>query len=384
MHSYQLRKPTAEHIEHTQRVRSRRLSVHQREEPKHPPKATYGQWSPRPIEEALTQDANLGSDGRRLSYPSGSDDHAIDDSVMIQAHKASLLGEHGQYVKDSADEKRVPLPEKSELRNIPRSVSPGTEVTQTNQILPKGTVTRDVPAKAYEPTYLLRQNAEYLDHDQNGVIWPKDTYKGCRKLGWGIPSSCLAMLALHSTLSYHTCPGYMPDPFIRIRYENTHHGKLSDGNNTSYNEKGPARLDQACESILAKYDARNKGGLSFRDILRFWDGQRALLNVYGWSITVLEWSALYMLLWPRDGVMRSDDIRAAFDGSILYKRAEERRRRIETHRRQSGSGTCGSNGKRFNPVKLAMLVMVGLAILVWALRNLARIPPAWAAYLWKK
>lgn len=38
--------------------------------------------------------------------------------------------------------------------------------------------------------------------------------------------------------------------------------------------------------------------------------------------------ATYLLLWPEDGVMRKEDIRGIYDGSIFYKKArqyEERR-----------------------------------------------------------
>ena len=33
--------------------------------------------------------------------------------------------------------------------------------------------------------------------------------------------------------------------------------------------------------------------------------------------------ATYLLLWPEDGIMRKEDIRGIYDGSIFYKKAEE-------------------------------------------------------------
>jgi len=33
--------------------------------------------------------------------------------------------------------------------------------------------------------------------------------------------------------------------------------------------------------------------------------------------------AVYLLLWPEDGVMRKDDIRMVFDGSIFQFKADE-------------------------------------------------------------
>jgi len=33
--------------------------------------------------------------------------------------------------------------------------------------------------------------------------------------------------------------------------------------------------------------------------------------------------ATYLLLWPEDGIMKKEDIRGIYDGSIFYKKAEE-------------------------------------------------------------
>lgn len=38
-------------------------------------------------------------------------------------------------------------------------------------------------------------------------------------------------------------------------------------------------------------------------------------------------SATYLLLWPEDGIMRKDDIRGVYDGSIFYRKAEEHQRK---------------------------------------------------------
>lgn len=35
---------------------------------------------------------------------------------------------------------------------------------------------------------------------------------------------------------------------------------------------------------------------------------------------------MYLLLWPEDGVMKKDDLRRVYDGSIFYQKAEEHKR----------------------------------------------------------
>lgn len=46
--------------------------------------------------------------------------------------------------------------------------------------------------------------------------------------------------------------------------------------------------------------------------------------------------ATYLLIWPEDGILRKEDVRGVFDGSIFYKKAEQHRQKVlskEKHKR---------------------------------------------------
>lgn len=44
---------------------------------------------------------------------------------------------------------------------------------------------------------------------------------------------------------------------------------------------------------------------------------------------------MYLLLWPEDGVLRKEDVRGVFDGSIFYTKAEQyKRKKLEAQRRK--------------------------------------------------
>ncbi|KAI1408223.1 Caleosin related protein-domain-containing protein [Hypoxylon sp. FL1857] len=382
-HSQGTTRPTDEQTEHFQRLRSRRLSVHRRDEPKHSPEGTQSQPSQTPVEIVATHHANLGT-GRRRSSAFGTSDTSIHGNRVTQVHRRPLPEKPGMNpsLHDMGIDATgmASIPGKSELGARQHTSNRSSADTVPSRERPNVPMAADTSTVAYEPAYLFRQNAEYFDVGQDGVIWPRDTYKGCRKLGWGIPSSSLAMLAIHSTLSYPTCPGYMPDRSLRIRYDNTHHGK--NGDNSSSEQKEHRRSNEVCESILTKYDGDHKGGMTFRDVQRFWSEQRSVSGFCGWSITGLEWLTLYLLLWPRDGVMHDNDIRAALNGSILYNRAEERQRKVEMHRKQAGSG--GGRGNQLSPVKLAVALISGLALLIWALRDIGHNYLGWGTHWWNK
>jgi peroxygenase len=49
------------------------------------------------------------------------------------------------------------------------------------------------------------------------------------------------------------------------------------------------------------------------------------MDPIGWGGAAFEWLATWILLWPRDGIIRKDDMRAIYDGSIFWKIAKEQR-----------------------------------------------------------
>ncbi|KAI1662832.1 Caleosin related protein-domain-containing protein [Daldinia decipiens] len=366
-HSREAKKPTDEDIEHRQRLRSRRLSIHHRDEPSNSPEIIHGRLGQKPPEVVLPQQVDSDPGRRRVSAP---------ERIHRMPHEKKP---HYTDARKTSKTAKVSVSEKSE-----GEYSAGDTIPPVRAIpwdLPEETGTSNISTVTYEPAHILRQNAEYFDSDQDGIIWPRDTYKGYRKLGWGITYSCLVASILHSTLSYPTGDSYTPDPLLRIRYD----GKHSTGN-VSYDEKGQARGNQVCETILAKYDKNNKGGMDIRDILRFCKDQRSVSTCYGWSLTALEWLALYLALRQHNGIVGSEDIRTAFDGSVLFKRSEERQRKNETHHKHAAtrSGYISRSRNQFDPVKLAVAIVVGLAILVWVLMGLYRDPSGLEKYWPKK
>ncbi|KAK4693992.1 peroxygenase, partial [Lecanoromycetidae sp. Uapishka_2] len=149
---------------------------------------------------------------------------------------------------------------------------------------PNGT-TENHWAATHQHQTVVQQHVEYWDTDHDGIIWPRDTYDGCRKWGWSPPLALLATLIINLNLSYPTLPGFMPDPFFRIYLDKLYKDKHGSDSMT--------------------YD----NGL-----------------------------ATYLLLWPEDGIMKKEDIRGVYDGSIFYKKADEYQQK-QARRRQEQKGT---------------------------------------------
>jgi hypothetical protein len=63
----------------------------------------------------------------------------------------------------------------------------------------------------------------------------------------------------------------------------------------------------------------DKSGLTVRDTLRALVGQRCILDPIGWGGAAFEWLATWILLWPADGVIRKEDVRAVYDGRYVAR-----------------------------------------------------------------
>lgn len=252
----------------------------------------------------------------------------------------------------------VPPPD-SHLKN------PGTAraTIAASQEKPHGTL-EGRWATTHQRQTVVQQHCDYWDPDHDGIIWPGDTYRGCRDFGWSPPLAAIAAFIINVNLSYPTAPTFLPDPFFRIWLDRVYKDKHGSDSMT-YDNEGRFK-PQSFEDIFAKYDKGNKGGLDIWDLLRFWKGQRMMFDFFGWSATFLECTyptdkkfvlllfvprsvssvciladfasssgvATYLFIWPEDGIMRKEDIRGVYDGSIFYKKAEQHRQKQQREQQE--------------------------------------------------
>lgn len=130
------------------------------------------------------------------------------------------------------------------------------------------------------------QHVDYWDQDGDGIIWPQDTYSGCRAFGWNILLALVATFLINGNLSYPTVPGWLPDPFFRIYTARMYKDKHGSDSMT-YDNEGRFK-PQNFEDIFAKYDKGSKGGLDLSDLWDFWKGQRMVFDFFGWSASFFE------------------------------------------------------------------------------------------------
>jgi hypothetical protein len=203
----------------------------------------------------------------------------------------------------------------SEL-GIPRANAAATPMS------PYGT-TKDRWNEKHSHQTVMQQHCEFFDRDKDGVIWPSDVFLGFRRLGYHLVWCLLATYLISGFLSYGTQSSIFPDPFFRIYVSRIHKDKHGSSSGT-YDPEGRF-VPQHFEDMFAKYaQEADREGLTWNDVMRQLKGQRVAADPFGWIASFFEWFATYLLLWPDDGVMKKDDIRRIFDGSIFYEIADRR------------------------------------------------------------
>jgi peroxygenase len=128
---------------------------------------------------------------------------------------------------------------------------------------------------------VLQQRCTFFDPDNDGVIWPLDTYHGFRQLGYNILLSFVALVIIHANFSYPTLSGYLPDPFFRIYIGRIHKDKHGSDSGT-YDNEGRF-VPQKFEDIFAKYAGGDKQGITLPEIWRYMKGQRAIMDPVEWG-----------------------------------------------------------------------------------------------------
>ncbi|KAJ7256193.1 Caleosin related protein-domain-containing protein [Mycena haematopus] len=170
----------------------------------------------------------------------------------------------------------------------------------------------------------LQSHVAFFDTDQDGIIWPTDTYKGLREIGFGVFFASVAMVFIHLALSWFTSNTILPDMFFRIyvsRIDKALHGS-DTGTFTQTGELDQRRFDY----VFTLYSSPPHTHLTFQEGVRMLHGNRKMYDLFGWVAAAFDWGATYLLLKPADGRIAKHDVRDVLDGSLFDKLAQKNKK----------------------------------------------------------
>ncbi|KAJ3021455.1 hypothetical protein HKX48_008461 [Thoreauomyces humboldtii] len=188
----------------------------------------------------------------------------------------------------------------------------------------------------------LQKHVGFWDRNNDGIIYPWETYEGFTALGFNPIIAAQSAFAFHLLhVGYSTQSSWIPNPLMPVTIANIHWAKHGSDSG-SYDKRG-AFVRERFDAIFLEFDRDGKDGLTFREITHMWRGNRNVYDVIGWSFQFFLWTFLWCLAADRDGVLHKEDVHRQYDGSLYYDLEARRRSGEKLPWFRGGTGLGWSN-----------------------------------------
>ncbi|KAJ8770258.1 hypothetical protein K2173_012700 [Erythroxylum novogranatense] len=169
---------------------------------------------------------------------------------------------------------------------------------------------------------VLQKHVFFFDENQDGIVYPSETFRGFRAIGSGLLLSTAAAIFINVALSQKTRPGKFPSLLFPIEIKNIHRAK--HGSDSGVYDKEGRFVPAKFEEIFAKHAHSRPDALTSDELKGMLKANREPKNYSGWFASYIEWKILYVLCKDKNGLLHKETIRGVYDGSLFEQMKKER------------------------------------------------------------
>ncbi|KAH0759687.1 hypothetical protein KY290_023180 [Solanum tuberosum] len=167
----------------------------------------------------------------------------------------------------------------------------------------------------------LEKHVMFFDINNDGIIYPSETYQAFRKMGRGIFRSMFAAVLIHFNLSHKTRPGKCPSLFFPIVVENIKYA-IHGSDSGAYDSEGRF-VPEKFEEIFKKHANQNADSLTYNEVKELLKTNRKPKDYYGWANAFVDWNSLFDLGKNKNEILTKETVKAVYDGSLFEQIAKE-------------------------------------------------------------
>ncbi|GAB4828720.1 Probable peroxygenase 4 [Ancistrocladus abbreviatus] len=169
---------------------------------------------------------------------------------------------------------------------------------------------------------VLAKHVAFFDKNNDGLVYPWETFQGFRAIGCGITLSTAAAFIINMGLSRKTRPGKFPSLLFPIEIKNIALAK--HGSDSGVYDTEGRFVPSKFEEIFSKHAHANADALTGDELKQMLKSNREPKDYTGWFASYIEWNILYDLCKDKNGLLHKDTIQAVYDGSLFKKMEEEK------------------------------------------------------------